>query len=72
MTKRIVEIGNPARLSSKNRQLVVERRDFPTASIPFEDLGVLIVDHPAVSFTQRVCKRSPAEVLDEACYPRST
>ncbi|MBI5893695.1 MAG: type II CRISPR-associated endonuclease Cas1 [Deltaproteobacteria bacterium] len=51
MIKRIIEISNPARLSLKNQQMVVEREGFETTTVPIEDLGVLILDHPAVSHT---------------------
>ncbi|MEP9411153.1 MAG: type II CRISPR-associated endonuclease Cas1 [Candidatus Brocadia sp.] len=52
MIKRIIEISNPARLSLKNRQMVVEREDCKSVSIPVEDMGVLILDHPAITHTQ--------------------
>ena len=55
MLKRIVEIsGGPARLSVANRQLVVERPEAERVTVPIEDLGVLLVDHPAVSYTHGV------------------
>jgi CRISP-associated protein Cas1 len=50
--KRIVEIGTPARLRMEHRQLVVERDDMPTGTVPIEDLGVLIIDNPAIIYTQ--------------------
>lgn len=52
MIRRIIEISNPARLSLKNRQMVVEREGFKSVSIPVEDMGVLILDHPAITHTQ--------------------
>ncbi len=52
MIKRIVEIGSAARLRMDHRQLLVERDDMETACVPIEDLGVLIIDHPAISYTQ--------------------
>lgn len=54
MIKRIIEISNPAKLSVNNRQLVIERKEKESVSIPAEDIGILIVDHPAVSYTQGV------------------
>lgn len=50
--KRIVEIGNPARLRMEHRQLLIERDNSETGFVPIEDLGVLIIDHPAVNYTQ--------------------
>jgi CRISP-associated protein Cas1 len=55
MIKRTLEIsGGPARLSVAHRQLVIEKSDGPTATIPIEDIGVVIVDHPAVTYTHAV------------------
>jgi CRISPR-associated protein Cas1 len=53
--KRIVELSSgPARLSVEHRQLVIERKDHPRATVPCEDIGVLLVDHPAVTYTHGV------------------
>lgn len=77
MIKRVVEIANPARLRSENRQLVIERQDFPAATIPFEDLGVLIIDHPAVLYSQRVlidCSKQNVALIvcDEKHHPSAS
>ncbi|HHT9126825.1 MAG TPA: type II CRISPR-associated endonuclease Cas1 [Candidatus Brocadiia bacterium] len=52
MIKRTIEISNPARLSLKNQQMVVEREGFEPETVPIEDMGVLILNHPAISYTQ--------------------
>lgn len=52
MIKRIVSISNPARLSHKNRQMVVEREGYISETVPVEDMGVLILENPAISHTQ--------------------
>ena len=52
MIKRIVEISSPARLSLKNQQMVVERDGLETTTVPIEDMGILISDHPQTSHTQ--------------------
>lgn len=52
MIKRIVEISNPARLSLKNQQMMVDREGFDLAAVPIEDIGVLILDHPQITHTQ--------------------
>ena len=52
MIKRIVEISNPAFLHLRHRQMVIEREGQEPASVPVEDLGVLILEHPAISLTQ--------------------
>lgn len=52
MIKRIVEISNPSYLHLRNRQMVIEREGAELGSVPIEDLGVLILDHPAITHTQ--------------------
>jgi CRISP-associated protein Cas1 len=55
MIKRIVEISRGAcRLSVKLNQLVILREDKEPASVPIEDIGVLLVDNPAVTYTHSV------------------
>ncbi|MBD3618508.1 MAG: type II CRISPR-associated endonuclease Cas1 [Chromatiales bacterium] len=54
MIKRTIEISNPAWLKVKHGQLLVERDNEVIASVPFEDIGMLIADHPAVTMTQAV------------------
>ncbi|HXE74784.1 MAG TPA: type II CRISPR-associated endonuclease Cas1 [Candidatus Xenobia bacterium] len=55
MIKRILEVSSgPARLSIAHRQLVISRDNAPDATIPCEDIGVLLIDHPAVSYTHAV------------------
>lgn len=54
MRNRIVEIAEaPARLRIERRQLVIEAGDVP-ARVPIDDLAVLVVAHPQVSYTQAV------------------
>jgi CRISPR-associated protein Cas1 len=54
MRNRILEIAEqPARLRVERRQLVIEAVEQITR-IPFEDLAVLVVAHPQVSYTQAV------------------
>jgi len=55
MIKRCVEIsGGPARLSVKDLQLVIRREGMEASQVPLEDLGFIIVDHPAVTYTHSV------------------
>jgi CRISPR-associated protein Cas1 len=55
MIKRILEISSgPARLSIAYRQLVIERDGQEKTTVPCEDIGVLLVDHQAVSYTHAV------------------
>lgn len=52
MIARIVVVGNPARLSCRLQQLVVDPDDGESATVPLEDLGILILDHPRLTTTQ--------------------
>ena len=55
MIKKTIEFGTPGtRLSVKLRQLVVERPDTPTTTLPIEDLGIVIVDDRQCTMTQSV------------------
>ncbi len=55
MIRKTVEFSTPStRLSVAHRQLVVERPDLPEATLPIEDLGVLIVDDARATYTQSV------------------
>jgi CRISP-associated protein Cas1 len=58
MIKRIVEISSPARLSYREKQLRVEKEGESPQTVPLEDLGVLILDHPQ-------CR--PSQALLNAC-----
>ncbi len=55
MIRKTVEFGTPGtRLSVSHRQLVIERPDHPKATLPVEDLGVVIVDDARATYTQAV------------------
>ena len=55
MRNRILEISQaPARLRIEHRQLVIQQEELPIRSVPLEDIAVLIVAHPQVSYTQAV------------------
>lgn len=55
MIKRILEVSSgPARLSIAYSQLVIERPGEEKVTAPCEDIGVLVVDQPAVSYTHAV------------------
>jgi len=55
MLRKTVEFATPGtKLSVANRQLVVERPDVPKATLPIEDLGVVIVDDVRTTYTQTV------------------
>jgi len=52
MIKRTIEISNPSRISCGMGQLVIEQDGDIAGQSPIEDLGVLILAHPAISITQ--------------------
>lgn len=55
MLKRTLFFSNPYRLSLKNKQLVIESYDIPNAkTMPVEDIGYIIFDHPQISFTMKL------------------
>jgi hypothetical protein len=49
MIKRIVEVSNPSYLYLKNRQLIIEQAHEVVAQVPIEDIGVLILEHSAIT-----------------------
>lgn len=50
MIKRVLCFENPARLSLKLAQMVVELQD-ATRTVPIEDIGVVILDHKQITIT---------------------
>ena len=55
MIRRTIEFSTPGtRLSVALGQLVIERPDMPKATLPIEDLGVVIIDDARASYTQSV------------------
>tara|TARA_Y100001934_G_scaffold228890_1_gene275564 strand:+ start:1658 stop:2542 length:885 start_codon:yes stop_codon:yes gene_type:complete len=51
MIKRTISIDNPSKLSVQDSQLVIEQSGEIAGKIPVEDIGILIIDHPAVLYT---------------------
>jgi CRISPR-associated protein Cas1 len=55
MIRKTVEIATAGtRLSIAHRQLVIERPEEERRTLPCEDIGVLVVDHPQTSYTHAV------------------
>lgn len=53
MIKRTLHFGTPAYLKTKNEQLIFESTgNGETKTLPIEDIGVLIMDHPQITITQ--------------------
>lgn len=61
MIDRIIEISNPAKLSVRDAQLVIERQQGEQLSLPFttpvDEVAVLLLAHPQVVLSQAVLSR---------------
>ncbi len=53
MIKRTLFFGNPAYLSTKNEQLVINfpKEEKGKATVPLEDIGVIVLEHPQITIT---------------------
>ncbi len=76
MIKRTIDISEAAYLHLKNQQLLIDKERETVGQIPIEDLGVLILEHPAIVLTQRVviaCQKNNVVVVfcDEKHLPYS-
>ncbi len=58
MIKKTLYFGNPAYLNVQDKQLKVTypKEEKPKSSVPIEDIGVLILDHPRITMTSTVLK----------------
>lgn len=55
MIKRTLYFGNPAYLSVRNCQLCIRKPEEGTeTTIPIEDIGVVVLDHPQITLTHSV------------------
>jgi CRISPR-associated protein Cas1 len=55
MTDRIIDISSPSTLIKvKHHQLVIDTKDHPERTVPIEDIGILIINHPSIILTQSV------------------
>jgi len=53
MLKKVIEVSSgPSYLSLAHRQMIVERLDQEKRMLPIEDLGILLLDNPAITCTQ--------------------
>lgn len=76
MIKRIIDISDQAYLHLKNQQLLIDKQGETIGQIPIEDLGVLILQHPAIVLTQQViiyCQKNKVVIIfcDEKHLPYS-
>lgn len=63
MLKRTLHFGNPAHLSVRNEQLIVELKDADRTihSIPISDLGMVVLEHPQITITSSVLEKMMLE-----------
>ena len=58
MIKRTLFFGNPTYLSTKNEQLVVTYPDdTPSKSVPIEDIGAIVLEHPQITISNRLLEK---------------
>ena len=59
MIKRTLFFGNPAYLSTKNEQLVVNYpdREKPARTVPIEDIGFIVIEHGQITITNRLLEK---------------
>jgi CRISPR-associated protein Cas1 len=58
MLKSVLHFGNPARLSLRDDQLVIQRSDRQELTRPLEDIASLVIDHGEVSLTTPLMVRA--------------
>ncbi len=66
MIKRIVDISEQAYLHVKHQQLLIDKNNETVGQVPIEDLGVLILQHPAIVITQQTiiaCQKNKVVIV---------
>lgn len=76
MIKRTIDISEPAYLHLKHQQLLIDKQGETIAQIPIEDLGIVILQNPAIVITQAViiaCQKNNVVMVfcDERHLPYS-
>ncbi len=58
MLKRTLFFSNPYHLSVKDRQLLITPKDqLSKKTVPIEDLGFIVLDHPQISFSMKLIEQ---------------
>jgi CRISP-associated protein Cas1 len=76
MIKRIIDISEASYLHLKHQQLLIDKQNEMVGQISIEDLGILILQHPAIVLTQQViiaCQKNKVVIIfcDEKHLPYS-
>jgi CRISPR-associated protein Cas1 len=77
MIKRIIDISESAYIHLKQKQLLIDKEKVTVGQIPIEDIGVLILQHPAIVITQQViiaCQKNKVVIIfcDDKRLPYSS
>jgi CRISP-associated protein Cas1 len=76
MIKRIIDISEASYIHLKHQQLLIDKQNEMVGQISIEDLGILILQHPAIVLTQQViiaCQKNKVVIIfcDEKHLPYS-
>lgn len=76
MIKRIIDISEQSYLSLEKQQMLIRKEDKIIARIPVEDIGILVLQHPAIVVTQALviaCQKNNTVIVfcDERHLPYS-
>lgn len=76
MIKRIIDISDAAYLHLKHQQLLIDKKGETIGQIPIEDIGILILQNPAIVLTQQLviaCQKNKVVLIfcDEKHLPYS-
>ena len=76
MIKRIIDISERSYLSLEKQQLLIRKGEQIAGRIPIEDIGILILQHPAIVLTQALvvtCQKNNVAIIfcDERHLPYS-
>ena len=76
MIKRIIDVSDAAYVRLKHQQLVIEKQSEIVGQVPIEDLGILILQHPAIVLSQQLivaCQKNKVVIVfcDEKHLPYS-
>lgn len=66
MIKRIIDISDTAYIHLKHQQLLIDKQGETVGQVAIEDLGVLILQHPAIVLTQQViiaCQKNKVVIV---------
>ena len=66
MIKRIIDISEAAYVCLNHQQLIIEKQGEVVGQVPVEDLGVLILQHPAIVLTQQLivaCQKNKVVIV---------